>query len=82
MTLTTEQRTERLQAAISGYVAKGYTIQSQTATAAQLVKPRRFGFWDIVLTLFTVGFWLIAFFARKGGRIYISVDEYGAVQAQ
>lgn len=80
--MTIEQRNERLQAAIAGYAAKGYTIQSQTDTAAQLVKPRRFGAWDLLLTLFTVGFWLIVFFARKGKRVYVSVNENGDLQVQ
>jgi hypothetical protein len=82
MNLTQEQRHERLQAAITAKVALGYIVASQTMTTAQLVKPRRFGFWDLVITLCTIGFWLLVYFARKTKMVFISVNEMGVVTEQ
>jgi hypothetical protein len=83
MSKTPEQA---LQAEIDKYVKQGYQVTLQTATSAQLVKPKRFA-WLLALILllaFALPFiiYVIIYAGQKDKTVYLSVDERGKVTAR
>jgi len=70
--MSREERAAILDAEISKYLKKGWIVQSQTETRAQLILKRErgcigkllFGIWDLI-------------FKRKGFMIVLEVDEHG-----
>lgn len=45
---------------VAEYVAKGWAVESRTDSQAVMTKKSRIGwFWNIVLSVFTGGLWLI-----------------------
>jgi uncharacterized membrane protein len=73
-----------LQEQIRWYVRHGYRVVNQTATTAQLVKPKRFSFlWAILwLLMFGVGLlvYLLYYAAKKDTVVYLEVVN-GKVKA-
>ena len=70
-----------LQAAINRYVGKGYRVVSQTETAAQLVRPKRFSVvWAILtaLVFYLPYYW----FVKRDKTVYLTVDADGRVAEQ
>ena len=72
-----------LQEHIGWYVRQGYRVVSQTGTAAQLVKPKRFSFvWALGwFLLFGIGLivYLLYYAAKKDKAIYLTVQADGTV---
>jgi len=68
---------------IEEYVKKGYRVQTQTPSTAQLVKPKSFSlFWAFVWFLlfgFGLVIYLLHYVAKKDKAIYIEVNEEGKV---
>lgn len=78
-------RARILNAEIARYAAKGWEVQSITDDQAVLSKNKRIGwFWNIVLTFFTFGLWLIVVIARVINRkrvaMVITVAPNGTVR--
>lgn len=45
---------------VAQYVAKGYAVESRTATQAVMSRKARIGwFWNVVLSVLTGGIWLL-----------------------
>jgi len=65
-----------LDAKVSQFVRKGYTVQFQTDTAAQLLKPKKFSFlWAFVwFCCFGVGLlvYLIYYWAKRDHVVYLT----------
>ena len=65
-----------LDTRISHYVRKGYIVQCQTGTSAQLVKPKKFSFfWAFVWFMcFGVGLlvYLLYYWAKRDHVVYLS----------
>lgn len=83
--LTLEQRQEILQIEIRKHVGRGYTVQSVSGTQAVLSKKKKIRLvTHIILSLLTVGFWLIIpliqIINRKQSTILLSVDPFGNVR--
>lgn len=58
-----------LDTQVARYVARGYAVESRTASQLVLVKPRRIGwFWNTILVLVTGGLWLIYVIYRVVNR--------------
>ena len=74
-----------LQEHIGWYVRQGYHVVSQTETAAQLVKSKRFSFvWALGwFLLFGIGLivYLLYYAAKKDKAIYLTVQADGTVHA-
>lgn len=68
-----------LDAKISQFVRKGYIVQSQSETSAQLVKPKKFSFlWALVwFCFFGVGLlvYLLYYAAKRDPSVYITTEE-------
>ena len=66
-----------LARAIHGYVRAGYLVTEQTATTAQLVRPKRFScLWATLwLCVFLVGLLVYVFYymSKKDETIYLQV---------
>ncbi len=67
-----------LDAHVASFVARGYAVESRTASQVVLVKQRRIGwFWNTVLVLVTGGLWLIYVIYRvvnrKADRVVFTV---------
>lgn len=82
--LSEEARAQILNAEISKYVNKGYTVQSSGSGQAVLSKNKRIGwFWNAILVLLTAGLWLIYVIYkalnRKQQTVIINVDAYGKI---
>jgi hypothetical protein len=80
--LTTEERSEILNREILRYTSKGWRVQSQGPTQAQLVKGKNHShLLHLILTLLTLGVWLLVWIplALFGGEKHklIAVNEYG-----
>lgn len=75
---TLEQRRALLQREILRYVRQGYRVVSQTDTAAQLVKPKRFSllWFFILLGILYVPFYLFA----RDRQAYLEVDANGRIK--
>jgi hypothetical protein len=71
-----------LDQAVAQYVNNGWAVESRTDTQAVLTRKQRLGwFWNILLSVFTGGLWLIVVFFklvnRKVERKVITVDAAG-----
>jgi len=74
-----------LQTEVAKAVRQGYSVQSVGAGQAVLTKTKRIGFfWNLILTLVTVGIWLIWIIYRalnrKRSTLIITVDAFGKVR--
>ncbi len=71
--------TAALQTQINEYVRKGYVVQSQTETSAQLVKPKVFSFvWAFLwFLLLGVGVLIYIFYymSKNDQTVYLSVEN-------
>jgi hypothetical protein len=81
--LTIEQRKAILMGAIGSALRNRYRVLSQTDTAAQLVRPKRFScLWSALWFLFFgVGLiWYVLYYLSKQDEtMFIEVDEWGEV---
>ena len=62
---------------VDGYMAQGYRVESQTDTAATLIKGERVNHvLHLILSIVTLGWWQIvwAIPTRVGGRRYVTVQ--------
>lgn len=75
--LTIEQRRDILQRRVAEYAARGWLIQHQTDTTAQLVLKKQRG----CLTRILFGVFLF-FFPKRDTILTIQVDERGEVHEQ
>ena len=71
-----------LDQAVAEHVNKGWAIESRSATQVTLTKKSRIGwFWNIVLSVFTGGLWLIVVIYklvnRKVERRVLTADAAG-----
>ena len=70
---------DSLQDHINWYVNRGYQVQSQTETSAQLVKPKRFSLiWALIWTLLVlVGLIIYIFYyiSKKDQTVYLYVED-------
>ncbi|WP_167045617.1 hypothetical protein [Salinibacterium sp. ZJ454] len=83
--LSDDARARILNAEIARYAARGWQVQSITTDQAVLSKNKRIGwFWNIVLTFFTFGLWMIVVIARLINRkriaILVTVGPSGTVR--
>jgi hypothetical protein len=81
-TLTPEERSEILSREILRYTSRGWRVQSQSQTQAQLVKGKNHShLLHLILTLLTLGIWLLVWIplALFGGEKHnlIAVNEHG-----
>ena len=71
--------TAPLQGHITEYVRKGYVVQSQTETSAQLVKPKVFSFvWSFLwFLLLGVGVLVYIFYymSKKDQTVYLYMED-------
>ena len=71
--------TEMLQTQINEYVRKGYHVQSQTETTAQLVKPKSFSFfWAflwLLLPFFGLLTYILYYMSKKDQTVYLYVEN-------
>lgn len=78
-----QQRRDILQREIAAYLGRGFIVQSQTDTTAQLIKRKKFSFlWALLWTLaFGIGLIIYIFWymAKRDQSVYLSVDEAGRV---
>lgn len=82
--LTSEQRTEILNAEVARYASKGWLVNSQAGNQAVLSRKKRIGvFWNLVLSIITGGLWLIVVVIRLVNRktqtLVLTVDANGNV---
>ncbi len=81
-----QQRRDILQREISAYVRRGFIVQSQTDTTAQLIKRKKFSLlWAIIwflLAVFPFVIYLIWYAAKRDESAYLTVDETGRVRRQ
>ena len=70
--------TAMLQTQINEYVRKGYHVQSQTGTTAQLVKPKSFSFGWAFLWFLLLGFGLLIYIlyyvSKKDETVYLYIE--------
>ena len=83
--MTADERKQKLDERIRENVTRGARVESRSEFSAVLVRGRRVNHvLHLLLTLVTVGVWLIPWIviAWKGGeqRAYVSVDEHGRVR--
>lgn len=82
MTLTPEERSERLAQLISQYAREGWRVESQSATQAQLVKGKPTNHvLHLLLSLVTLGIWIpvwicVAIFGGEKHKL-VTVNERG-----
>jgi len=78
-----QQRRDILQREIAGYVKRGFVVQSQTDTTAQLIKRKKFSFLWALLWFLLAGVGLVVYLiwyaAKRDQSVYLSVDEAGRV---
>ena len=71
--------TEALQNQINDYVRKGYVVQSQTETSAQLVKPKVFSFVWALLWFLLLGIgvlvYIFYYMSKKDQTVYLYVED-------
>ena len=83
--LSVEERQEILQREIAKLVAKGYQVQSSSATQAVLSKKKKIRLiTHIFIAVITFGIWLLVplwqMINRKQNMVTVSVDEFGSVR--
>ena len=83
--LSIGERQEVLQREIAKLVAKGYQVQSSSATQAVLSKKKKIRLiTHILIAVITFGVWLLVplwqMINRKQSMITVSVDEFGTVR--
>jgi len=86
-TIDPRVRQERLNQAVSGELARGGRIESQTGSSAVVVRGNRVNhILHLLLTVFTLGLWVIVWLiiSASGGerRRIINADAYGNVSTQ
>ncbi len=78
-----QQRRDILQREITGYVKRGFVVQSQTDTTAQLIKRKKFSFLWAFVWLLAAGVGLVVYLiwyaAKRDQAVYLAVDEAGRV---
>jgi hypothetical protein len=84
---TSEERKELLARTVSGQVASGARVESQSDFQAVVVRGKSVNHvLHLILTLVTLGFWGIVWIAMAifGGekRSMVTVDEYGNAAVQ
>lgn len=83
-TLSTEERSRILDEEVRRYVKGGYRVESRTATAAQLVKSKKFSWPWALLWLLVVGigflFYWLYYVAKKDHAVYLEVDGTGKIR--
>ena len=71
--------TAALQTQINEYVRKGYVVQSQTETSAQLVKPKGFSFFWAFLWFLLLGIglliYILYYLSKKDQTVYLYVEN-------
>jgi len=71
--------TAALQAQINDYVGRGYVVQSQTETSAQLVKPKVFSFVWAFLWFLLLGFgvliYIFYYMSKNDKPVYLYVEN-------
>jgi hypothetical protein len=85
VTLSVATRRATLEQYVAEQTRRGWRVQSQTATQAQLLKGKHTSHvLHLLLTLITVGFWIPIWIlvAVTGGEKtrFVTVDETGAVR--
>ena len=86
--LDLEERRAILDEAVRGYSLWGYQLVTHSGVSAQMVKPGRSMGPSCVLTVLTLGLWLVveAVIVALGiGReksVYLEVDAYGQLHEQ
>lgn len=68
---------QKLAQRVDGYMAQGYRVESQTETAATLIKGERVNHvLHLILSLVTLGAWVLVWvlLTRFGGRTYVTVQ--------
>lgn len=83
-TMDIQQRRDILGREIATYVKRGFFVQSQTDTTAQLVKAKRFSFlWALFWLVLGIGIGLILYIfwhiSRRDQSVYLTVDDAGRV---
>ena len=83
--LSVEERQEILQREIAKLVAKGYQVQSSSATMAVLSKKKKIRLiTHILIAVITFGIWLLVplwqMINRKQNMLTVLVDEFGSVR--
>lgn len=77
------ERGEILAAEVAKYARRGYRVGHQTATTAQLIKPKEFDIAVAVLSLLFFGIgiiiYLLYFMAKKDETVFIEVLSDGRV---
>jgi hypothetical protein len=85
MSTTIATPSAALDREVTKYVAKGFNVQSQTATTASLVKPKSFSLFLAVLLLLIMVLpfvvYLLYYVAQKDEHVFLSVDGSGRVTA-
>lgn len=79
--LSIEQRRDLLQREINARVKKGWIVQTQTDTAAQLIKPKKFS-WLWFILLLGIIYLVYYIVLKRDEKLYLTVDEQGKVKAQ
>ena len=82
--LSTEARTEVLNAEVARYAGKGWTVNSVQGSQAVLSRKKKVGLWlNLILSVLTGGLWLIVVLVkvvnRKVESLIVNVDAYGKV---
>jgi hypothetical protein len=80
-----EQRRRVLQERVNHYVDQQYRVISQTETAAQLVKPKRFSvvwflLWCLLALVGGLVYIIYHAFMKRERQVYLQVDEHGRVR--
>ena len=80
-----DQPNAQLAQAVAGYVGKGWHIESQTDSAAVLVKHHQPNhLLHLLLTIFTLGLWgivwLIVALTSGDKRVALTIDEHGHIK--
>lgn len=60
---------------IGFWTAQGYRVVSETATSAQLVRPRRFSPAEFV----AMPIYLLEYLGQRDRNVYVAVDEAGNI---
>ncbi len=82
--LSLTDRQAILQREINSYISRGFRVQSQTETTAQLLKPKRFSLLWAILWFFFFGvgllLYLLYYLSKKDETIYLEIAESGQVK--
>lgn len=82
--MTSDTRSEILNAEVARYASKGWTVSSVSGSQAVLTRKKRIGFWwNALFAVITAGFWLIVVLVRVVNRkvenLVINVDANGRI---